>query len=407
MISHFKYYVWALLFFFSFADSLWAREPFHALITVAGDSARVSDPNLIDLSRQLKQSAIQKLLPNYTPTSQVSLDLNLRGIDSKAFFPANSTILTLVIPQAGITEVFAGATRNESLDLMREYLRNGARKRKLLKAYYRHSPIDPIAGNPDSLLSQMGQADYALGRLSPLSGCSTCWSAQPIVHQYQVGFIGNRAFSKGFETTTVTMPLRYSYSPDLRWAFVIDAPFTYFRNGGASSMYASIGMGVRVPVNDFWSVTPVLRLGTGGTLDLCTAGNFVSMGLTSEVHGKWNGWVISMTNYASYDTSANFWLTGLNFNYKLQNYTFKNGIWINSCEGFTLFQRKINLAVSFVDTLFSKKDLYISHYDEVGLWLITNGVLPAMCYDCLVFGFSARYGQKKYKGMTLDLSYQF
>lgn len=407
MISRLKFIACAACLIFQFSLSCFAREPYHALIKVESDAARVSEPNLIDLSRALKQSAIEKLLPSYTPTSAVSLDLNLRGIGSKAFFPANSTILTLVIPQAGITEVFAGATRNESLNLMREYLRNGGRRGKLLKAYYRHSPIDPIAGNPDSLLSQMGEADYALGRLSPLSGCSACWSAQPIIHQYQVGVKGSRAFSKGFETTTVTMPLRYSYSPDLRWAFILDAPFTYFRNGGASSMFASLGMGLRIPVRENWSITPILRLGTGGTLDLCTAGNFVSTGLTSEIHGCWNGWVVSMTNYVAYESTANFWLTGLNFNYKLQNYTFKNGLWINSCEGFSLCNRKIHLAVSFVDTIFSKKDLYISHYDEVGLWLITNEVLPAMCYDCLTFGVTARYGQENYKGMNLNLNYQF
>lgn len=388
-------------------SSLQAREPYHGLLTVSTETATISEPNLVDLNRALRESAIQQLIPIYTPTSAISLDLNIRGIIADAAIAANSTILTLEIPQIGVSEVFDGGTRNASFALMKEYIRDGGIRGKLFRAYYKYSPIDPIAGNPDSLLSQMGQADYLLGRLSPLSGCSCTWTAQPIVHQFQAGLYAGRSFSGGFDTTTVTLPLRYSYSPDSRWAIILDAPFTYFRNGGASSIHASMGMGIRIPLMDAWSVTPIARLGTGGSLDLCTSGNFVSAGLTSEIHTKISNWVVSMTNYAGYAASANFWLTGINFDYHIQNYTFKNGVWINSCNGFTFCNRPINVGFSFVDTVFTKKHLYIRHYDEVGLSLITTGVLPHLCYDCLTVGFAYRFGQKSYKGYNLNMTYQF
>lgn len=386
---------------------LGARQPYHGLLTVSNETATVSEPNMVNLNRALKQNAIQQLIPIYTPTSAISLDLNIRGIIADAAFAANSTQLTLDFPQLGIAETFDGGTRDASFALMKEYIRDGGVKGKILRGYYRYSPIDPIAGNPDSLLSQLGQADYSLGRLSPLSGCSCSWSAQPVVHQFQAGLYGGRSFSRGFDTTTVTLPLRYSYSPDYRWALILDAPFTYFRNGGASSVSASVGVGLRVPVLDEWTLTPVLRLGTGGTLDLCTSGNFASVGVTSEIHGKIFNWVVSMTNYAGYAASANFWLTGINFDYHLQNFTFKNGFWINSCEGFTFCKRPFNIGLSFVDTAFTKRHLYIRHYDEVGVSLITTKVLPWPCYDLLMVGFSYRFGQKGYKGYNLNLTYQF
>ncbi len=387
--------------------SLLAREPYHATIIVSGESAKVSDPNLVDLNRDLKQTSIEKLLPIYTPTSAISLGLNLRGVLADASFAVNSTVLVLNIPQAGITQTFDGGTRDSSFALMKEYIRDGGTKGGLLRAYYKHSPIDPIAGNPDSLLSRMGEADYSLGRLSPLSGCSCSWTAQPILHQFQVGLRGGRSFSRGFDTTTVTLPLRYSYSPDRRWALILDAPFTYFRNGGASSVQTSIGVGLRVPLISNWSLTPVFRMGTGGSLDLCTSGNFVSAGVTSEVHVKISDWVLSMTNYGGYYTSVNFWLTGINFNYRIQNFTIKNGLWLNSCNGFTVCKRPFNIGLSFVDTVFTKKKLYIRHYDEVGISLITTGVLPCLEYDCLTFGFNYRFGQKEYKGFNVSLNYQF
>ena len=384
-----------------------AREPYHATLRVSTELAKISDPNLVDLNRDLRETSIQKLLPIYTPTSAIDLNLNLRGILAQAAFAANSTILTLSIPQAGITEAFDGGSRDASFSLMKEFIRDGGGKGKLFKAYYKYSPIDPVAGNPDSLLAQMGKADYLLGRLSPLSGCLCSFSAQPIIHQFQAGLWAGRSYVKGFDTTTVTLPLRYSYSPDLRFALILDAPFTYFRNGGASSIHASLGAGLRVPLIDTWTVTPILRLGTGGSLDLCTAGNFFSVGATSEIHGKFQDWVFSMTNYAGYFTAVNFWMTGINFDYHLQNFTFKNGFSINSCSGFTLCNRPFNVGFSFVDTVFTKKHLYIRHYDEVGAFLIANEVLPFAAYDCLTLGFSYRFGQKSYKGFNIDLTYQF
>src|SRR5205823_1633817 len=123
----------------------------------------------------------------------------------------------------------------------------------------------------------------------------------------QMGSYIGRSFPGGFDTTSVTIPLRYSYSCDLNHAFIIDAPLTYLRNGGASSLIGSLGMGYRLPIWNGWSLTPILRFGGGGSLDLCTAGAFVSGGITSEFDYKINNYLISLTNYASYITSTNLW----------------------------------------------------------------------------------------------------
>lgn len=388
-------------------NGLFAHQPYQARVTVETSSATVSDPNLVDLSRSLKSSSIQALIPIYTPTSAVSIDINLRGIQALTSFAANSTTLVVQIPQAGTVETFTGINREDSLNLFRDFIRNAGNRHRLLKAYARYSPIDPIAGNPNSLMAGMAQADYLIGHLSPLSGCDCSWSAQPIVNQVQTGAYAVRGFSKGFDTTSVSMPLRYSYSPDLKWAFIIDAPFTYNRNGGASSLFLSLGTGLRIPFTANWSLTSVFRIGAGGTLDLCTSGNFISLGASSVYNYKISNYILSMTNYAGYTTSTNLWLTGVNFNYHLHNYIFKNGLSLTTCEGFTFFGRAVNFSLSFVDSYFARERLYIKHYDEVGINLITNYLNPLLCYDCLSVGFSYQFGQKNYKGYNLNLAYQF
>lgn len=253
----------------------------------------------------------------------------------------------------------------------------------------------------------MAANDFELGKLSPLSGCECGWSAQPIIHQFQVGLRGGRAFSEGYDTTIVKLPLRYSYSPNLKWALIIDAPFSYIRNGGASSIAGSIGAGLRVPVGSNWSITSLFRLGSAGTLDLCTSGNFFSTGVLSQYNWKWSGFVLSLSNYAGYFTSTNFWLSGLNFNYHIQTYALKNGLSLTSCDWLCLFERPLNWSVSFVDTYFTKGGLFIRHYDEVGVSLITNYLNPCIDYDALIFGFTYQFGEKNYRGYLFNLDYQF
>ena len=398
---------WILTFaLFCQGASLSGREPYHALVTVNKASEKVSDPNLVDLKRSLGK-ALVTLSTDVPPLSPAAIDINLRGIFLLNSFAANSTALVLEIPQANIVETFDGGTREASLILLKDFIRDGGTNGRLFRAYAKFSPIDPIAGNPNSLMSQMAQADYLLGHLSPLSGCNCCWSAQPVIHQFQAGSYVGRAFSNGFDTTIVTLPIRYSFSPNQKWAFILDAPLSYFRNGGASSLFGSLAMGLRLPITSFWALTSTLRFGAGGTMDLCTAGAFVSPGLLSTIDFKVSDYVLSMTNYAGYTSSVNVWLTGINFNYHLHNYIFKNGIAITTCQGFNFCKRPFNLSLGFIDTAFSRGHLFINHYDEINVSLITNNVNPLVNYDSLSLQLAFQYGQRSYKGYFFNLTYQF
>lgn len=389
--------------------SLNARQPYSVSLTVDLFTGSISDPNMVDLINDLKAVNLAVFDPIYVPNvTPLSLNFDLRGLAAIGSFALNSTDLVVTFPNTGATETFSGSTRDESLQLFRQYVHDGGRHHELLKAYAKFSPIDPIAGNPNSLIAQMAQADYLLGKLSPYSGCDNCcWTAQPILHQFQAGLNFGRAFAGGFDTTYIGLPLRYSYSPDRDWAFIIDAPLTYLANGGASSIIGSVGIGFRYPVTLEWSLTPVLRMGTGGSADLCTGADFVSFGVTSIYNYSFCNYVLSMTNYLSYLTSTNFWLTGLNFNYNLHNYVFKNGLSLSSCEGFDFCGKDLNFAISFVDSCFAKDRLYIRHYDEIGVSFFTSGINPCIDYDCLSLGLTYQFGEHSYKALFVNSAYQF
>jgi hypothetical protein len=387
--------------------SLAAREPYHAKVTVDGVSGTVSDPNLLDLSRSLKTTSLELLIPLYTPTSPVSIAIDLRGINVITSFAANSTTLQVDIPQAHISQSFTGATRDESIKLFKSFIQDGGSRHRLLKAYQRYSPIDPIAGNPNSLIAQMAQNDYLMGSLHPLEGTNCAFRTQPTEHQFQIGASFARGFSKGFDTTAASLPIRYSYAPNLDYALIIDVPLTYLRNGGASSLTGSFGVGFQMPFTQHWSLTPIVRMGFGGSLDLCTSGNFLSTGLTSVYTLPVGSFAVSMTNYAGYLTSTNLWLTGVNFNYRLQSWVFKNGLSLTTTEGYCVYNRPLYFNVFAIDTAFTKNHLYMNHYDEVGVGVIATGVNPCLDADALTLQMSYLFGEQHFKGGSFRITYSF
>lgn len=402
------------IFFLAFvivlsASQVHSREPYSAKITVDSTTAKEDATNILGLTDDLKSSSIKKLIPIYTPTSATSIRLNLRGIKANASFPANSTTLVFSVPQLGITKKFSGATRDQSVILFKDYLKDTVHQKHhgFLKAHARLTPIDPIAGNPNSLLAQMAQADFLMGRLTPFNGCSDCWEAQPVTHLFNSEFDFTRVFSNRFDTAAYNTLLRYSYSPERTWALILDVPLSVIYTGGAYSAASSVGVGFRLPITHSWSLTPTLRYGAGGSVDLDTAGDFVATGLTSVYNLRLFNFVLSLMDSIGYYTTTNLWLGGINFNYRLHNTIFKNGLFLTSCKGVCFCGREVHFSTWWIDSYFAEDKLFIKHYDEIGFSFITTHILPCLCYDSLSLGAAYQFGNHGFHGYTINLAYQF
>jgi len=400
-----------LFYFFVFLAlqaPLSARNPYHAKVTVDIFSEKFSASTFLNLTEELTTKNIGHDIPNYTPNTPASIALNLRGLEATIAFQANSTTLVFTMPQTGLTETFTGATRDQSLALFRDFISNNKDGlRRLHKAQRKFTPIDPVAGNPNSLLALMPQADYLLGRLTPLSGCDCCWSAQPVHYLFQTGFLDTEAMCRGFNTTNYSFPLRYSFSPDHRWAFILDMPLNVIVDGRAFCLDTSLGLGVRMPVTPNWSLTPILRTGVNVSIDLSTGGSFISTGVTSCYDFHIRNWVLSVIDYAGYITSLPLHAGGINFDYHLHNFVFKNGLALTSCQGWQVCGRPVNLSLTYENSAFTGSTLFIEHFNEVGLALITQHIIPCLCYDLLSLNVSYQFGHRSYKAYTIGLIYQF
>lgn len=377
------------------AGLLEAHRPYTAYVFVDEAKERVTATNLVDLQRELSFKALAKAFPGYHPDDAVAMEIDLRGIRAAAVFEKNSTTLLVSIPDADLFEIFTAATRDGSLALFKDYLKEAGRHHRLLKAYARFSPIDPMGGNPTSLMAVMAQRDFLLG--------GSCFSCCP---SFLLGGYLTRAFSHGFDTTTVTLPLSYRQTLPYKSTLFCELPVTFQENGGAYSLFGSLALALAFPlVENRWQLMALSRLGAGGSMDLACAGNFASFGVKSEYTCPARRMDIILTNYAGYFSSTNFWLSGINCNYHLHNWIFKNGLTLALGEGINLCAKELFLSAFVVDTVFSKDPLYVRHYDEVG-----GSLALCRCFtgaDRLSLRLSYFFGEKSFKGYSLYFTYEF
>ncbi len=127
------------------------------------DSFTADFDNVDDAFDQLTTEKLQEGLPSYTDQSAATAVINYRGLPMNFTFNANSPFLTLTIPELGVSETFEGATRDESKELLVEYLEGAGADtvNRIQKELARVSPVDPVAGNPSSLMGNMVSSNFS------------------------------------------------------------------------------------------------------------------------------------------------------------------------------------------------------------------------------------------------------
>ncbi len=367
------------------------RAPFQAEITVGAASGQVNASNLVSLKKDLTTEGIQQVIATYTPVSPVQFAINLRGLDSIASFAAASTTLNFAIPSLGITNTFTGSTRDDSITLLKSYLTDTGSMSKILHAMAKVSPIDPIVGNPDSLLANMVNENYLAGEHA--SPCSCLPNRiKSVGAEYGISWV------KGFQNTIITLPLYYKNNRLIvPGSLVLSAPLTLIEVGGAYSLYGSLGGGYQCPITELWDLTLAGRLGFGGSLDLVSASGLALVSVTSDYRlASGCNWVLSLTNLVGWSSSLAIHGSGVDFNYGVQNWEFGNGLKLSLCQLFPQIFSEANLY--FIDTSYIGDKLFIQHYDEIGVQFIVGS-----------FGLknSFVWGEKGYSKYRVNLDYCF
>ena len=400
----------------------YARDPFTTSVTIDGGAPiNAGFTSLQDLADFYQDASLMAAQAGYTTNSAVSGAVDLRGLGGvQLSYAANSPTLQLSIPSLGINQSFAGATRDDSQSLLKEWFKGqgGAALTKVLRGLAAASPIDPVAGNPGSLMSQMAAQgfDVGIGPIAQIGAGAVNGAAAGLAPPKNLIGISARFgqySQQNFNASVFSLPVSYTHlfygADDTKtYALLVDLPLTYVSNNGAKSYSAMMGVGLRVPVNVHWSLTPDLRVGMVGSSDLGAASVIYSGSVTSLYQfDPIDDYRIGVANMVGYFKTAAVKAGDYKIDYALSNTVFRNGALLSHPAGFEFIGAPMWWEAQVVRTDYRGDQIYSRYTDDFSLSLGTHAQAGRIVWNALRVGFTYTYGAGDIRGWQANLGYTF
>ncbi len=354
------------------AGSASARDLFSATISVGGGPATTLGANKARMiPNWFDDATLQQIEPGYDATQAVAATLDLRGLPANVSFDALSTTLRFEVPVAGIDVSFTGATREDAEAAFESWLNGNqadalapeSAATRLFQALVAESPVDPVAGNPNSLESRMFAADWRVGT----GGATPRMGDRGILPvRFRVLMGGGYTRADGFDVYSIDIPIRFHFGLGESVAVLIDLPFAFTSTNGAWSGMGSGGLGLRFAPTSWWRITPAVRVGGVGSADVGALAALYSGSVTSEMRFPLGPLVIGMGNMGGIAKSIDgIELSGHTIEYEITNPVVRNGLWLEGSLGSDDVETCIGWRVGASDVRFFGDDLYMDNYQEV------------------------------------------
>ncbi|GAA5183615.1 hypothetical protein GCM10025771_35620 [Niveibacterium umoris] len=379
-----------------------------ALVKDTGQRGQVGFTSLTDLLDAVSLSGLQNTVSTYTDISAAIGTLYVRGLPVQVEYRAESPILNFRVPSLGININFAGATRSASEQQFKDWMKGEGKNllTLMLKEMARVSPVDPVAGNPASLMAQMGATDFSTAADSVYVGEST--GGQMAGNNYAlVGLEFGRYSAGGFSQNMTKLPLGWTWNLGNGYHFKLDAPLTYNDTEGAKTGSAALGGSLRVPVLTGWVLTPAMRVGAVGSADLGAAAVMYSASLSSRFSFAAGDWLFGMTNMVGLYRTQSLKYGDYEINYDLSNQMFRNGLDVGNTFPENWFGRSVNWRAWIIDTRFYGDALYIEKYQEFGFAAGTRIEFAGVSIEKANLGVTYTHGDNGLKGFRMNFGYKF
>lgn len=266
------------------------------------------------------------------------------------------------------TFVYQGLNRTQAYNAFTDDLDdldpNSPLVRALFASMSRNSPIDPLAGNPDSLQGSIirDALDLATDTDSAVELGST--ETEPWMIGASYSHISSGRFDG--DRFDVRAQRSFRFVEGSRAALKVDLPLHYASVKGASQYNGVLSVGYEVPIRQNWSVEPRVAYGLTYSGDLFSAGEIASGSVTSRYRfdGLGRGYVV-MANMAGYTSTVRTGALSDSIDPKIHNWVFRNGAAYEMPLKTQLMGRSSSLRVSYTYTNFTGDKLYLNDFHEV------------------------------------------
>jgi hypothetical protein len=379
-----------------------ARNLYQLTVTSNGQTATRGYSDIETFADQLSNNGLTNITPAYTDTSAALARLDVRGLPAIASYSANSTALNFNVPSLGINLDFNGVTRDDSKSQFFDFLKGNGSDilSQLLQGFVSQTAVDPVAGNPNSMVAKMAQDDFRAASTSDAGGEHNLFGT---------GLMAGHSQATGFQTNTVSVPINYIYtlpvSSKAPYLLILDIPLRYLNVEGADIYDGSVGLGATLPIIKTLSLTPMFRYGAVGSFNAGSIQAVYSGTLTSKFDYYLNDLKLSSNNMIGYYQTGTI-SSKYGGSYNLQNVIFRNGLSAEGSLNYKLFDEPTSWEVQFIDTRVAGDAWFINGYEEIVATVGTRRRTARMDWQTLRFGASLTLG-KSFQGGQLLFSYRF
>lgn len=391
-----------------------AADLFSVTVDTEGVTQGAGSNDIRDLVDFIENGNYQDINAAYTLMSIATSLYNFRGVPATVEYPTAGSTLIFEIPSIGISETFSEATRALSEEALIDFLeanQNGILT-ALLQELARTSPVDPVAGNPNSLMSKMVAADFdnatTVGPGNSFKATSSGEGDEDAPNLIGLQARFGRFAAGDFNSNVIDLPFSYVVPlADPRYAVSFDVPLTVVSTEGSRSYAGSLGLGARLPVLDNWFVTPAFRFGATGSLTVGGAALLYSGSITSNYEFEVAGVDFSLGNGFTAIQTAPLSFSDADLDYDLTNFVFRNGLGASGDTGFTLFSEPVTWEAAIVNTQFLGDKLFVKGATDVSVSFGTEASENGLTWDSLRLGLTYTFTDADFSGFRLNFGYQF
>jgi len=377
-----------------FSPPAGARSLFRNLIVSGSEMSGNQTNSLLDVPDLFDEDELLALFLTSNPLLDgFSAQLDLRGLPTAlewtpGLVPGQGTLRFEIMDVLNIS--FSGGTLEEDLKEFEEWLKGNLDDPNapqdlvtdFLQAIVANSPVEPVAGNPNSMMTRMTGHDFMLGGEGPFIHSDS--RIPDASDQTGLGILAGYASAGPYDQQLLELPFDHRFNMRFapNWSILLSIPITATFTQGRWTAMGSLGLGFQYRPFDWWALTPMFRLGAVGSLDVGAASLLYSGTLTSDIHfdlarvaGGLRGMTLGITNQGGYSATIDGIPIGdFELNYGLENGVFRNGGYVRGAFGQSAWGWKFYGN----DTRWAGTDLFLDSSAEIGVALLRVGSVASM-----------------------------
>jgi hypothetical protein len=392
-----------------------ARDLYRTIVTVGPDSVVQTTNSLENIEEIFDDESLSVLFPGYVPgVSDVTATVDLRKLPALLSYPAGSPDLRFVVPAAGVDVTFSGADRDQSQELFEDWLKgkdvpgaSNAAVTDLLQALVAESPVEPVAGNPNSLQSRMFEADIALGSLGPfLKDFPDPSQRIPSLFKLDAEFGSFSAGPYSGQTYGLELGLGWNLLRRLSLVSDLDMQFSLIE-GDAVVGHGTLGVGLQSRILDWWNLALVGRVGLVGSVDVGAVAAMYTVSAVNHMRFDFDEYRVDMRNLVGVaNTTSGLEISGIKLEYDLTNVVLKNGLELSRPIPVRGWARGLRGRAFLTGSHYFVDELWLENSAEIGLGIAAANKAGVRTYDPVSFDVSYVVGSS-YDAVKLRLSLRF